>query len=348
MKRYIGAWLVVVAVPACGANIDVGGPRLHGTAGSNASADGDGNAGKSSSGGTGADVDPIETAGTGASVAVAGSSSSGGYVAGGSAAGGSPGSSGSNGGEVVPEEGYSGAFKVLVLSKALEFAHSSIPACQELLATLGQTPDGKMPTGTTPGSQFTIDIANNDLSDFTDAKLQDYGMLFWCNPTGTVFSTGGANGKIGMAAIQKYVEGGGAWGGVHSATDFENRNGFPWFTNVLVGAYFDHHDNDGTPGTVQLAATFATHPVMRGMPQQWSTQDEWYYMNRDIRAQPGFQVLATLASDQRPVVWTKQLGAEGKGRMFYTVRGHDSAVFQEANFKKLVLNGILWATHRLQ
>jgi type 1 glutamine amidotransferase len=33
--------------------------------------------------------------------------------------------------------------------------------------------------------------------------------------------------------------------------------------------------------------------------------------------------------------------------MFYTTRGHNKSVYKEPDFKKLVLNGILWATHRM-
>jgi type 1 glutamine amidotransferase len=34
--------------------------------------------------------------------------------------------------------------------------------------------------------------------------------------------------------------------------------------------------------------------------------------------------------------------------MFYTSRGHAPAVYNEVEFRQLVLNGILWATHRLE
>jgi type 1 glutamine amidotransferase len=184
------------------------------------------------------------------------------------------------------------------------------------------------------------------LADFTDAGLKPYGMLFWCSPTGTVFSNNKAvkDKATAMAALQKYVEDGGAWGGVHSATDFEKTNGFPWFTNTLVGAYFQTHDNDGTPGTVQLQTMFASHPVMKGLSTTYSTQDEWYQMNRDVSAQPGFQILARLAKDNRPLVWVKDIS---KGRMFYTVRGHNKTVYAEKEFRTVVQNGIMWATHRV-
>jgi type 1 glutamine amidotransferase len=257
-------------------------------------------------------------------------------------------SSGCTGGDATADP-YSGPFQILILSKTLGYHHASIPNCQDLVRTLGTTPDDQMPPGTKPGSQFSVTIANEDLSDFTDATLKTYGMLFFCSPTGPVFSTGGANGAIGMAAMQKYIEqGGGAWGGVHSATDFEDDGGFPWYTNTLLGGHFDHHDDDGTPGTVQVQPAYVDHPVVRDVQATWSTQDEWYYLSTDIASLPLFQVLSKLTIDQRPVVWIKEFGANDTGRMFYTIRGHNVTVYDEPDFKKLVLNGILWATHRLE
>jgi type 1 glutamine amidotransferase len=348
MMRNIGAWLLVAAaVPACGTEIDVGGPRSTPEAEGGAISDTTSSkAGKSAlpdphespseSGYGGASEGPSPSAGSAPSEAGAGSTEAGGADPGTSTEGGS--------GNASP----TGAFKVLVLSKTLEFPHVSITHCQQLLVDLGQTPDALLPEGASPGSQFTVDIAKEDLSDFTDAKLKKYSMLFWCNPTGRVFSSAGTSGAIGMAAIQKFVEAGGAWGGVHAATDFELSNGFPWFTNTLVGASFMVHDADGTAGTVQVDAGYAEHPVMRGLPAPWNTNDEWYTMNRDVRAVPGIQVLASLASDSRPVVWTNELGPNGDGRMFYTTRGHAESVYREAAFKRLVHNGILWATHRME
>lgn len=339
MKRILGAWLVVaVAVPACSAEVDVGGPRSNASAGSRAiggETDGDGVVQTPDSAAGGA-----ETTGAsgGAKASSGGTGSTSSNEAG---ADGSPGPA--QGGSSSGDSG----FKILVLSKALMFKHASIRDCEQLLTTLGQTPDGKMPPGTDPGSQFTIDIAKDDLSDFTDERLRHYAMIFSCHATGPVFSAGGANGQIGMAAIQKFIEGGGAWAGVHAATDFEKNGGFPWFTNVLVGAYLDTHDAAGTLASVQIEAGFTDHPVVRGLPASATVADEWFNMNRDIRAQPGFQVLASLATDQRPVVWVKELGEDAKGRMFYTTRGHDPTVYSEPYFRELVLNGILWAAHRL-
>lgn len=252
-------------------------------------------------------------------------------------------------------DAYAGPFKILILSTSLgDFRHDSIANCQRMLADLGQTPDDEMPAGTKPGSQFTTVIATDDLADFTESRLKDYGTLFWCSPIGTVFSNSPlvpnkTVAAVAMAALQGYIEGGGAWCGVHSATDFEKTGGFPWYTNTLVGGYLDTFYPDGTSGTVQVEADYADHPVMKNVPATWSVRDEWFKMNRDIGAQPGFQILARLATatDNRPVVWIKDFGTNA-GRMFYVSRGHAPAVYSEPEFRLLVLNGILWATHRLE
>jgi type 1 glutamine amidotransferase len=219
-----------------------------------------------------------------------------------------------------------------------------------MLSDLGQTPDDQLPAGAKPGSRFTTEVATDDLADFTADRLKDYRMVFWCTPTGTVFSDNprAENAATAMAALRDYVEGGGAWGGVHSATDFEKTGNFPWYTNTLIGGYLESFDPDGTSGTVQVEPGYAEHPVMRGVPPTWSVRDEWFRMNRDIGEQPGFQIVARLATDNRPVTWIKELGASNAGRMFYTIRGHAPAVYHEAEFRQLVLNGILWATRRLE
>lgn len=344
MLRYIGAGLLVAVVPACSAEVDVGGPRAADEAAGGTISTSPSKAGKA---GKSAIPEPDESSpeGYGGS-GETDTPSQGGAAPLPDAGGAGPDLSAQAGsGSTAPTEG---AFKVLVLSTTLGFRHASIAWCQQLLIDLGKTQDAALPEGATPGSQFTVDIAKDDLSDFTDSKLKSYSMLFWCSPTGNVFSSAGATGTVAMAAVQKFVEDGGAWGGVHAATDFELTGGFPWFTDTLVGASFNVHDADGTAGSIQIEAGYATHPVMRGLPSPWHTNDEWYTMSRDVRTVPGVQVLASLASDNRPVVWTNELGANGDGRMFYTTRGHNESVYKEPAFKALVHNGILWATHRME
>jgi type 1 glutamine amidotransferase len=151
-----------------------------------------------------------------------------------------------------------------------------------------------------------------------------------------------------MAAIQKFMQNGGAWIGVHSATDFEKTDLWPWYEDQLAGAWFDHHDADGTPGSVvwEADAISADHPTIRGIKSPWSCSDEWYCMNRDPSDVPGFAVLGRLKSDQRPVSWIHEL--PGGGRAFYTIRGHNRTVYAEPDFTNHIHQAILWAVHRLK
>ena len=219
------------------------------------------------------------------------------------------------------------------------------------------------------------DGSNTDLSQFNATNLDTkqfssptaakgpYQMVFFCGPTGTDFTSGGANGSAGMTAIQNFVSAGAGYGGVHSASDFENSEAWAWYYNSLMGSWFKDHNGDGTSGTVNTAPMFAMHPVMRGIPNPWNTQDEWYYQNREMSSVPGFQILATLsgvpavagepANDIRPIIWIKQFPVAAdatktfEGRMFNTVRGHNIARYGEAPFRQLIHQGVLWAANRL-
>jgi uncharacterized protein len=241
-----------------------------------------------------------------------------------------------------------GGFRMLVLSKALEYRHDSIPVCQQMLRDLGNTPDANLPQGATPGSQWTVTIAKEDLSEFTDEGLKPYTIILWCNPTGTVFTSGGVNGATGKAAIEKYLTTGGAWGGVHSATDFENTQGWPWFQDQVNGGNFASHDGDGTPGSVvwQPGPVAMNHPVIRGINSPWNCGDEWYRLNRNPETLPGFVILGKLGTDQRPAVWVREI--PGGGRSFYTIRGHNPTVYAEPNFRRLIHQGVLWAVRRIK
>jgi type 1 glutamine amidotransferase len=212
---------------------------------------------------------------------------------------------------------------------------------------LGLGPDASLVLS----GEWSVDVASDDLAQFTDATLQNYNIVFSCSPTGPVFSHNPkVKDKIAvMAAFQHFVENGGAWAGVHAAIDFEKTGGFPWFTDTLSGAYLVNHSNDGTPGTVQSDESNAASAVLTAIQPTYATQDEWINTNRDVTDQPGFQVLQRLAEDNRPLTWIKEIanpsGGVG-GRMFYTVRGHSKSVYREKQFRELVRQGILWATRR--
>jgi len=230
-------------------------------------------------------------------------------------------------------------------------------------------------SGYTAYNTMGCDGSTSDLSQFNATNLDTnqfssptapkgkYQFIFFCSPTGTDFTDGGANGAAGETAIQNFITAGGGYGGVHAASDFENSEKWQWYYNTLMGSWFKDHNGDGTSGTVNTVPMFANHPIMKGIPNPWNTQDEWYYQNRAMSSVPGFQILATLsgvpalagepANDIRPVIWAKQFPVASdatktfEGRMFYTIRGHAIARYGEAPFRQFVHQGILWAANRL-
>jgi cytochrome c len=191
-------------------------------------------------------------------------------------------------------------------------------------------------------------------------------MIFFCHPTGNDFSSSGPAGAAGMVGVQKFMEGGGGYAGLHAATDFEQSNQFPFYTNAMTGAQFNVSTyGDLTPGNVVIVPQYLSHPVMRGLPANWNTVDEWYCMNKDINSIPGFSVLAQLTgvgipspspcttpAENRAVTWVKEFPAMDpagmmSGRVFYTIRGHNVARYSEKPFRRLIHQGVLWAVHRL-
>ena len=88
------------------------------------------------------------------------------------------------------------------------------------------------------------------------------------------------------------------------------------------------------------------HPVARGLPERFRLHDEFYYNLRfaaeDPRLQPILSVPA-LAGDQENgdvVAWAVE--REGGGRGFGTSTGHFFENWKNPNYRKLILNAIIW------
>jgi type 1 glutamine amidotransferase len=254
-----------------------------------------------------------------------------------------------------------GPFKILMLTSTLEFTHDSIPTCLTMLQALGQAnaPERAKIAGLAPDSTWTVDQISPDttkstyFSEVTADNLKKYEMFYSNNPTGAVFS----NAPSGAQKKQIFVDywnNGGSWAGQHSATDFEKNNKWTWFQDNIDGGWFVDHDNPLTPGTVNWQSDQVNHPILKGLMSPWSTSDEWYIMNRNIEAVPGFKVLAKVTvtnsskgTTPRPAVWvTENANAKG-GRGFYTIKGHSQSNYTETQFRELMLRGILWSVHRL-
>ena len=218
--------------------------------------------------------------------------------------------------------------KVLYLTQSAAFAHPVLPHSEAVFTRIAKE------TG-----QLEVTVSR-DASTLTAETLADYDAV--------VFFT---TGELPMddaqkAALLAWVRGGGAFVGVHSATDtFYEWPGYL----ALIGGYFDGHpwhqevtvrvENPEHPATRHLGESFRIHDEIY-QHREWSRgkvdvllslETGSVDMNaRNIRRDDGDFALA----------WTRE---EGDGRVFYTALGHRPEVWDDARFQTHLLQGIAWA-----
>lgn len=214
------------------------------------------------------------------------------------------------------------ADRVLVFSKTAGFRHDSIPDGVAAIRSLGAE------------HGFAVD-ATEDASVFDDARLASYRAVVFLSTSGEILDGGQ------QAALRRYVEAGGGFVGVHSASDTEYE--WPWYEG-LVGAYFKGHP------AVQPAAITVTdraHASTRTLPARWERTDEWYNFRSNPRAR--VHVLATLneatytggdMGADHPISWCQFYDG---GRAWYTALGHTRESYSEPLFLQHLLGGIRFA-----
>lgn len=212
-------------------------------------------------------------------------------------------------------------FKVLVFSRTAGFRHDSIPAGIQAMRELGDE------------HHFTVD-ATEDPAVFTDESLKLYRVVVFLNTTGDVLDDGQQN------AFTRFIQQGGGYVGVHSASDTEYD--WPWY-GKLMGAYFASHPRIQQ---AQLEVIDHHHPATSFLPDRWQRRDEWYNFRQ---APSGVQVLLKLDTDSyegstlagnHPAAWCHTYDG---GRAFYTAGGHTKESYTEPRFLRHLLGGIQWA-----
>lgn len=210
---------------------------------------------------------------------------------------------------------------VLIFSKTNGYRHTSIPAGINAIKLLGSE------------NRFSVDATEDSLA-FTDANLAKYDAVIFLSPTGNVL------GEAQQKAFENYIKKGGAFVGVHAATDCEYE--WPWYVK-LVGASFLSHP---AQQVAKLVVKDKKHPSTKHLPDVWERKDEWYdFKNMN----PAVKVLMTIDEtsytggkngDVHPMSWYHEYDG---GRVFYTALGHTAEAFGETAFLKHLLGGIKYA-----
>lgn len=141
-----------------------------------------------------------------------------------------------------------------------------------------------------------------------------------------------------------WVSNGGAFVGVHSATDTFYK--FPAYLDMVGGTFDGHPWHE----EVRLVVEDREHPATAHLGEAWTLTDE-IYAHRDFRRFPLRGLLhldgekTDLSKGKREDgdyvnAWCKPFGS---GRVFYTGLGHDAALWKDAKFLEHLLGGVSWA-----
>ncbi len=182
---------------------------------------------------------------------------------------------------------------------------------------------------------------SEDPSVFTGGNLAQYRAVIFSNSNNEAFAT-----PEQSDAFTAYIEGGGGFVGIHSASGSERKN--PDFKRILGGTFVWHTPNK--PFNVVVADK--KHQSTAHLPEVWTWKDEGYLCD----LVPGLHVLLEMDAasvpgpprdkwpfkfegNRHPLAWCHTVG---KGRSFYTALGHDIACYSDPLFRKHIQGGILW------
>jgi len=197
-------------------------------------------------------------------------------------------------------------------------------------------------------SSFTVDYIQNT-SSINEALLSKYQLFIQLDFPPYTWS------EESMRTFQDYIQNGkGGWIGFHHATllgEFDGYSMWNWFSDFMGGIRWKNYIADFATATVKVED--ASHPLMKGIPQQFTIEkEEWYTYDKSPRA--GVHVVAsvdesTYTPDSKikmgdhPVIWTNtKMGA----RNVYIFMGHSGDLFNNSVYRQLFRNAIFWAVMR--
>jgi cytochrome c len=225
---------------------------------------------------------------------------------------------------LVPVAAQSQQPRVLVFSKTAGFRHSSIPNGIAAIRKLGAE------------NGFAVDTTE-DASVFTENRLKRYATVIFLSTTGDVLDA------EQQRAFERYIQAGGGWVGIHSATDTEYD--WPWY-NHLAGAYFNGHPNNPNVRKGTFRVVDKSNACTQGLPDRWEREDEFYNF-KSIDSTIHVLVDIDETSYQggtngahHPMSWYHDFNG---GRAWYTNMGHTEATYTEPLFLRHLLCGIKYA-----
>jgi cytochrome c len=210
---------------------------------------------------------------------------------------------------------------VLVFSKTKGYRHESISKGRLALQQLGRA------------NGFEVDTTEN-ADMFNEHDLKKYAAVVFLCTTGDVLD------YKQEIAFERFIQSGGGFAGIHSATETEFDWG--WFRD-LAGA---NSDDQPEAQVSAINVVGNTHSSTKDLPSTWNTTDKWYHHKNlgnevtpllivEEKASAG----GTMTNDQS-IAWYHEFDG---GRAFCTGLGHAESSYTDSLFLKHVLGGIEYA-----
>ncbi len=155
-----------------------------------------------------------------------------------------------------------------------------------------------------------------------------------------------------LAIVHEYLESGRPLVGIRTASHAfalpDKPDGWPLFDKeVLGGDYRLHYDNSPEKGpmtVVTRVAESAKHPILNDVAAEFTSKGS-LYRNKTLAKTTTPLLRGRVGPDGHEnefVAWTNTYKG---GRVFYTSLGYKED-FENSSFRRLLLNGILWALER--
>jgi hypothetical protein len=153
--------------------------------------------------------------------------------------------------------------------------------------------------------------------------------------------------------LQKQIDRGAGWVNIHYAVDYLPKHG----KHVLgwMGGYYEP-DYSINPHWDAVIRSLPKHPITCGV-KPFTLRDEWYYGMRFVEDTKGLTpILQALPPDStrataytkgrkgeiETMAWAYERPDEAKGRGFGFTGGHFHRNWADADFRRVVVNAILW------
>ena len=141
--------------------------------------------------------------------------------------------------------------------------------------------------------------------------------------------------------VRKLLQSGVGLACIHWATAAEKQHGEEWLRTL--GGWFHFAHSSLAVEKQTLVQVDKDHPICRGW-KEYDLRDE-FYLNLKFHERTQSLLKVTVAGKEQVVAWTLQRDDDKNGRSFGTTLGHFHDNFAIADFRRLLVNGILWTAH---